>query len=265
VVCRPIDEGGLDIKNLETQNICLLLKFIHKLHTSNNCSRAKWIQKMVYHDNKRLGDKISVCSNSWRYLMTLAQLYRDLTVVKIGNGCHTSFWLDSWLGNKPLLIQFPALFSHVQHPNMTVAESFIDLGWQLRFRHLTSQRVKNELTSLLNLINDVILNGEADERTMGFDPHKKNSVKACYYAMNFGGVTVLGNMDIWNSLAPKKCKIFAWLAFHDRLNTRERLAKRGIVSESLCPFSCNCNENLSHLLFSCPHTNMIWQKFLIPI
>jgi hypothetical protein len=33
-----IEEGGLDIKNLETQNICLLLKFIHKLQTSNNCS-----------------------------------------------------------------------------------------------------------------------------------------------------------------------------------------------------------------------------------
>jgi hypothetical protein len=36
IVCRPIDEGGLNIKNLETQNICLLLKFIHKLHTSND-------------------------------------------------------------------------------------------------------------------------------------------------------------------------------------------------------------------------------------
>jgi hypothetical protein len=31
VVCRPIEEGGLNIKNLEIQNICLLLKFIHKL------------------------------------------------------------------------------------------------------------------------------------------------------------------------------------------------------------------------------------------
>jgi hypothetical protein len=41
VLCRPIEEGGLNIKNLETQNICLLLKFIHKLHTPNKSSWAK--------------------------------------------------------------------------------------------------------------------------------------------------------------------------------------------------------------------------------
>jgi hypothetical protein len=71
VVYRPIEEGGLGIKNLETQNICLLLKFIHKLHTSNNSSWASWIRTYIYRGNKRLGDKISVCSRSWRYLMSL--------------------------------------------------------------------------------------------------------------------------------------------------------------------------------------------------
>jgi hypothetical protein len=197
--------------------------------------------------------------------MTLIHLYRDLIVVKVGNGRHTSFWLDSWIGNKPLSIQFPALFSHVQHPNMTVAESFTELGWQLRFCHITSQRAENELTSLMNLINDITLTEEAEVQTMRFGPHKKNSVKACYYAMNFGGVTVLSNSDIWNSLAPKKCKNYAWLALHDRLNTRERLARRGIISESVCPFGCNFDKNLSHLLFACSHTNMIWQKFLMPV
>jgi hypothetical protein len=80
--------------------------------------------------------------------MTLIHLYRDLTVVQVGNGRHTSFWLDGWIGNKPLAIQFPALFSHVQCSNTTVAESFIELGRQLRFRHITSQKDENELTSL---------------------------------------------------------------------------------------------------------------------
>jgi hypothetical protein len=60
--------------------------------------------------------------------MTLIQLYRDLTVVKIGSRCHTSFWMDSWIGNKPLSIQVLALFSHVLRPHMTVAESFTQHG-----------------------------------------------------------------------------------------------------------------------------------------
>jgi hypothetical protein len=66
-VCRPIEEGGLNIINLETQNICLLLKFIHKLHMPNKSSWANWILSFVYSGQKRLGDKIPRCSSSWRY------------------------------------------------------------------------------------------------------------------------------------------------------------------------------------------------------
>jgi hypothetical protein len=73
VVCRPI-EGGLNIKNLEIQNLCLLLKFIHKLHKTRNCFWVKWIQSFIYQGNKRPRDKVSSCSNSWRYLVTLIQL-----------------------------------------------------------------------------------------------------------------------------------------------------------------------------------------------
>jgi hypothetical protein len=56
--------------------------------------------------------------------------------------------------------------------------------------------------------------------------------------MNYGGVTVLGNTEIWNSLTPKKCKIFAWLTLYNRVNSRERLTRKAIISESNCPFGC---------------------------
>jgi hypothetical protein len=82
-------------QKLGIQNICLLLKFIHKLHTSNKSSWAKWILSFIYPGQKRLGDKISKCSNSWHYLKSLIHLYRSLTTVKIGDGKDTCFWLDS--------------------------------------------------------------------------------------------------------------------------------------------------------------------------
>jgi hypothetical protein len=109
----------------------------------------------------------------------------------------------------------------------------------------------------MDSISNITLNEEEDVCTMRFGPYKKFSVKACYYAMNFGGVTVPGNTDIWKSLAPKKCKVFAWLVLHGRLNTRERLARRGVFAESSCPFGCQCDESLSHRLFLSPHANII--------
>jgi hypothetical protein len=53
---------------------------------------------------------------------------------------------------------------------------------------------------------------------MRFGPDKKFSIKNCYYALNFGGVSCTSNTEIWHSFAPKKCKIFAWLALHNRLS-----------------------------------------------
>jgi hypothetical protein len=117
----------------------------------------------------------------------------------------------------------------------------------------------------MSSISNITLNEEEDVSSMRFGPYKNFSVKACYYAMNFGGVTILGNTDIWKSLAPNICKIFAWFTLHNRLNTRERLARRGVILVPFCPFGCQCDENLSHLLFSCPHSDIIWQKFLIPV
>jgi hypothetical protein len=111
--------------------------------------------------------------------------------------------MDTWIGNKPQSIQFSALFSHVQQTNITVDEPFTDNGCQLRFHHITSHRAERELVDLMNLIGDITLNRESDTRSMKFEPHKNFSVKACYYAMKFGGVSVLGNTDIWNILAPK--------------------------------------------------------------
>jgi hypothetical protein len=67
--------------------------------------------------------------------------------------------------------------------------------------------------------------------------------------MNFGGTKCLGNEEIWNSLAPKKCKIFAWLALHNRLNTKERLVRREVLTNSNCPFGCHTEEVLEHFYF----------------
>jgi hypothetical protein len=161
--------------------------------------------------------------------MTFIQLYRDLTVVRVGDGRHTSFWLDSWIENKPLSIQFSALFSHVQQINVTTAESFTEIDWQLRFCHITSQRGERDLGGLMNIIDDVTLNEEPGTRYMRFGPHKNFSVKAYYYAMNYGGVTILGNTYIWNSLAQKNAN-FCLACLHNRINTRERLSRKGIIS-----------------------------------
>jgi hypothetical protein len=120
----------------------------------------------------------------------------------------------------------------------------------------------------------VSLRDEPDERFMRSGPDKRFSIKNCYYALNFGSVSCVVNQEIWNSLALKKCKFFAWVALkkcnffawvalHNRLNTKERLTRRGVVNEASCPFGCHTNEGLAQMLFNCPHTIFLWRKFSV--
>jgi hypothetical protein len=74
---------------------------------------------------------------------------------------------------------------------------------------------------------------------MRFGLDKNFSVKNYYYALNFGGVSCVGNQEIWNSLAPRKCKMFAWLALHNRLSTKERPVRKGVITEAGCPLGVN--------------------------
>jgi hypothetical protein len=48
----------------------------------------------------------------------------------------------------------------------TVAECFTENGWQLRFRHITSQGADNELLALMSIIENISLNEETDTRFM---------------------------------------------------------------------------------------------------
>ena len=40
---------------------------------------------------------------------------------QINNGEQTRFWEDLWLGNKPLMQQYPSLYNIVRRKNQTVA------------------------------------------------------------------------------------------------------------------------------------------------
>ena len=43
-VCSPKEQGGLGIRDLGIQNICLLLKLIHRLHCPQSSAWASWVQ-----------------------------------------------------------------------------------------------------------------------------------------------------------------------------------------------------------------------------
>ena len=60
-----------------------------------------------------------------------------------------------------------------------------------------------------------------------------------------------------------KAAIFAWRLVKDRLPTKLNLRRRQIqLSDHLCPFCRNMEEDASHLFFNCPKTQPLWWESL---
>lgn len=115
-VCKDKEDGGLGVKRLDTQNACLLLKLLHRLHHPNGSAWALWaVEHAVRADLS--GDLHGM---HWAALRDLLPAYQRITKVSVGDGRNTNFWHDCCLTDSPLAVQFPALHNHYDARAMSV-------------------------------------------------------------------------------------------------------------------------------------------------
>jgi hypothetical protein len=62
---------------------------------------------------------------------------------------------------------------------------------------------------------------------------------------------------IWETRVPNKVKVFAWLYFKDRLNTRSNLHAKHILEDGDCQRCANAVEDRHHTFFCCPASSEI--------
>jgi hypothetical protein len=84
-----------------------------------------------------------------------------------------------------------------------------------------------------------------------------------FYTLNFASIVALAPFKwIWKSKVSKKIKIFIWLFFRDRINSRNlhRRNNYKIDGDDYSCVLCNLNiEELSyHLIFQCPFSSECW-------
>jgi hypothetical protein len=112
-VCRPKNEGGLGVRSIPTQNSCLLIKLLHRLHCATEESWPRWVwQAQAGLPLEIDGSGSLLLGAHWTSLRRLLPLYRSISRVKVGDGARTAFWLDWWLPSGPVATTMPELFSH---------------------------------------------------------------------------------------------------------------------------------------------------------
>ncbi|KAJ1294370.1 hypothetical protein BS78_01G141200 [Paspalum vaginatum] len=254
-VCKSKAEGGLGLKSLEMQNQCLLMKFVDKVLDSSPAPWKDWVCR----ENTLLdGSGTSPPSFLWRILNDELDRYRSCTLVVLGNGASTSFWFDRWFHDKPLAQSFPSLFSHVQGPNVTV-QFVLQHNFELHLRPRLTSAAEAELTSLLQMLEQVQLSDSPDERKMHLSATPFSS--RCAYSMLVDSSSNDANgLRVWKTRMPNKVKVFAWLFFRDRLSTWANLHKKHVQPEATCSRCGSASESWHHAFIQCPFIVDLWAR-----
>ena len=252
-VCSPKNLGGLGVKNINSQKICLLLKFCYKFLHANLLPWKEWlIHHSPFHplhqSNKTYLGKIITS-----YLPLLSQI----TQCVVHNGSSVFFWQDRWLLSEPLQIAFPAFHSHHTQPNAFVFD-ILHNGIQEGLRNRLTAATTAELASLSTLLQGVTLSQEPDSRLLLGGA--TFSSRGAYQLLQTQPHDHHDAARIWAAPVPNKVKIFAWLLHLNMLNTRANLLRKTIIHDATCPRCGLVPEDRDHLFFLCPRAAEVWTR-----
>ena len=126
---------GLGIENLEVKYSCLLSKELYKLTVETGATWAQILRSKDLH-SKTLSQVTARPMDSpfWKGLMRVKSAFFNRTKFIIGNGANTRFWEDIWLGETPLALQYPSLYSIVQRRDAYVATVLQSIPLNIQFR-----------------------------------------------------------------------------------------------------------------------------------
>ena len=112
---------------------------------------------------------------------------------------------------------------------------------------------------ILQIAQSLHLGDEDDCLLWKLDSKNIYSVKSLYAIVNFRGIIPIDITSVWDIKIPPKIHFFLWLVTHNKLLTRDNLAKRQNLNDLTCLF-CTEEESINHLFFDCVVAREIWSS-----
>jgi hypothetical protein len=223
MVCRPKQHGGLGVLNLELQNKALLLKQLHKFYSKDPTPWVSLVWSLYGNNVPHAMSKRG--SFWWKDIFSLIEDYRSISFCKIHSGTSVLFWKDFWVKGDLLCHRFPRLFSYATNEDASVHAMIQMTNLQEGFFLPLSVEAYQEWQEVTQIIDEVHLsNQQFDERSFAWGAKYSPSK---FYKFLFARLPQDAALNaIWKSKAMPKLKVFAWLLFQDRLNTRDLMQRK---------------------------------------
>lgn len=241
--------------NLRVQNTALLLKHLVKFYNATDLSWVKLISETYYTSIMSKG------SFWWRDIIVLSDVYRGITKCSIQSGSTALFRNDLW-NDDFQCTSFPHLYNVVMYKNDSVRD-MCSRPMEDSFLLPSSSEAYGEFLQLEELLESLQLQpGRGDVWSFIWNSDVYTSKR--FYKLNFSALQPPRSLVwLWKTKCVMKIKVFAWLLFCDRLNTRDMLDRRHCAKEDedLTCVLCNTDqrETRLHLFFTCPFSANCWQ------
>ncbi|GKD27234.1 hypothetical protein Tco_1233448 [Tanacetum coccineum] len=169
VICKPKDQGGLGLKDINLWNDALLIKHLWNIAAKKDSMWVKWI-----HEERLKGTSIWKAETDvnaswgWKNLLKLRDKIVQHVYYKIGNGKKTSVWYDTWHELCPLdqFITNRDIYDERFNKNDSVADLIIDVRWKW-----TNRSIDN--FDMLKHIPVPILHDEIEDVVMWMTSERK--------------------------------------------------------------------------------------------
>lgn len=226
-LCRPKDYGGLGFIDTRLMNIALLGKWIVKLESNSKDMSCVVLRKKYLKDGNSFFNSSAVGGGQfWKGLHACKPWLQRFVEKDVGDGNHTFFWEDVWLGHTPLKVQYPDLFTVSLQCKKTVRQVWDRGKWELKFRRQLSEKDQSDRQELMERIRMYEINSNWDRIVWPYGKKGEYSARSMYRLLSFGGVSDADMKDVWQCKIPLKIKHFVYLAMRGRIPCCVELIKK---------------------------------------
>ena len=259
-ICLPKSEGGLGLRDFGVWNKTLCLKLIWIILTKTASLWADWVKSYRLNNRNFWSiDEDKQTSPTLRSLLRLRPLAAQFIRTRVGSGSATSFWWDHWTPLGPLIRALGQTGPRdLMIPlSARVCDACNDTGWLLRgARSDAALELQTHLTTIhlpmRNSPPDLVYWYINNESLEAF------SASRVWDAIRHREPPHQWTASVWfNGRVPRHAFNF-WIAYHDRLPTKSRLAAWGINISTACILCNSAMEDRDHMFLRCPTSEVIW-------
>ncbi|KAK1295842.1 hypothetical protein QJS10_CPB15g00882 [Acorus calamus] len=258
-ICKPLAEGGLGIKSLKDWNTGAAGVRFWDIAVKRPSLWTDWVYKRYLRNQSSwLAHPPAGSTSSWSSILKARQWIYPKVQYIIFEGKSINIWTDPWLNGQGLKRYFGRTSYIWGPPSKATLNLFMSNGkWE------KPSRWPSALEHIWKDIEQIDIGGRGEDVLIW--THHKTGTLNLAAAWNYVRSSIEPppwSSWLWKPIQTPRHSLCVWQAFHNKLPTKLRLLRKGLISDSKCPLCLYAEEDVDHLFLQCAFSRYIWSSVL---